>query len=43
MAISWIVAGGVVLLLWRWFYVWNANRQDNAAFEYRIRNRQDLK
>lgn len=40
--IPWIAGGAAVLLAWRWFYVWNANKRENAAFEYRIRNRQDL-
>lgn len=40
--IAWIVVAAVVVLVWRWIYVWRANRLDNAAFEYRIRNRQDL-
>jgi len=38
-----IVAGGVGLLAWRWFHVWRSARLDAQAFEYRMRNRQDLK
>jgi len=38
-----ILGGAVALLLWRWIYVWRSARHDRQAFEYRMRNRQDLK
>lgn len=38
-----ILAGAAVLLAWRWIYLWRAGRIERQAFEYRMRNRQDLK
>lgn len=43
MVIPWVVAGGVLVLVLRWVYVYQQGKMDDAAFEYRIRNRQDLK
>lgn len=41
-SIAVVLVGAGVVLLWRWAYVWRQARLSDAAFEHRIRNRQDL-
>lgn len=43
MLIPWVLVGAAGVLVARWIYVWQHSRLEKAAFEYRIRKRQDLK
>lgn len=42
MVIPWILGVAVLVLVGRWWSLWLIRREEDRAFEYRIRRRQDL-